>query len=596
MLISSSCITRKDKDNARPHGYWKDLLHILALATCGQLSNLTARATFLHNYTQPRDDHYTGKPRKTAEQAREAQERASIRAREKRRELHRQFHVILTRKLENDPKYRALYIMVARMFAEQLRKDLKVMDELKKVNFNEDKRRWYTLSKSISLAGKWAPSPSKAHDRVTNISTAICQLLFAPSENSGPGAIGPLPSAAPYPVVDNAENCSVLRSYYGHWILRPLRQVICCPEPLMSAHRWKEIKYNRVPSVCMSTNKARFIEHDPDGFGQFMVDVEKGTRKISGATLMPHELVGDSIRLNTEIERAGRNSKLPLVVDYKKNAAELEMKVVDAQWRTLVEKLKESGTLDNCIAVCDVSGSMGHVRSFNKKDVSPIFPAIGLSLVLAHLSKPPFNAGFITFSGTPQFIRLRNMEEAGLASLVNTMSTADWGDNTNLQAVFLNLLLPLAKQHNVPKEDMIKRIFVFSDMQFDEAQPLKSSKKKKESITENWETNHDRVERAYTEAGYDVPEIVYWNLSGGLTFERTVEVQEDRKGVVMMSGFSSAMTKVFMGDAEEGEEEPWAEVMKDGKVVENKEDEMTPLNVMKKALFKKSFDGLVVVD
>ncbi|XP_006461405.1 hypothetical protein AGABI2DRAFT_185657 [Agaricus bisporus var. bisporus H97] len=593
MIVAPSCTTPKDKDKARPHGYWKDLLHILALATCDQLSNLTAKSTFLHNYTPSRHSRYSRrskapKPRKKPEEIKEFEERMRLRAKEKRKELYRQFHVRLTRKLENDPKYRALYIMIARMFAERLRKDVAIMDELKKVDIKVHKRRWYELSKSISLAGKWAPTPSGAHDRVTNISTAICSLLFSPNENFGPGAIGPLPSTASYPIPDNAENCSILRSYYGHWILRPLREVICCPEPLMSASRWTEIRYGRVPSVCMSTNKARFIEHDPEGFSQFMVDVEKGKRKISGATLMPHELVGEAMRLRSEIEKARRDTKLPLVAEYKKNIAEQEIKVVDAQWRTLVERLKESGTLDNSIAICDVSGSMGSVRSLNKKNVSPIFPAVGLSLILAHLSKPPFDSGFITFSATPQFVRLENMEKAGLANLVHTMSHANWDMNTDFQAVFLKLLLPLATTHKVAKEDMIKRIFVFSDMQFDEAQQRKDTNK--------WETNHEKVEQAYAKAGYEVPEIVYWNLTGKDTYGRTVEVQAEKKGVAMMSGFSASMMKVFMMGEEEEEGEGWAEVMKDGKVVEDKEDEMTPLNVMKKALFKKSFDGLVVLD
>lgn len=591
MLVTPACTTPKKKEIARPHGYWKDLLHILALATCGELSNITKQATFLHNYTpkSPYRRRRWPKASRTPEEIKAAEDQARIHAAEKRKVLHQQFHERLVQKLANDPKYRALYIAVARLFAEQLRKDIKILDELQTVDKKEDKERYYQLLTSISLAGKWAPTPSGSHDRVTNISTAICQLLFSRNENVGPNTIGPLPSAAPRPIHTDQSNCIILRNYYAHWILKPLREILSCPEPLMSANRWTEIRYSRVPSVCMANNKKHFLEHDPEGFQQFLIDVESGKRKVSGATMMPHELVAEAMRLRKEIS-LNRYSQRPKLGGFKKNMAEQEMKVVNAQWRSLVSRMKESGSLDNCLAICDVSGSMGNVECYNKRSVEPIFPSVALSLMLASLAKPPFNAGFVTFSRNPEFIRLENLEGRSLDEIVAETVSSPWGGNTDFQAVFLKLLLPLAKQHNIAKEDMVKRLFVFSDMQFDEAA---SGTRRGGS---RWETNYDLVERAYKEAGYDVPEIVYWNLAGARTGRTTVEVGAERKGVAMMSGFSAAMMKVFMGEAEEAEEEAWADVTTEGEVVENKEEEFTPLNVMKKALFKKSFDGLVVID
>ncbi|KAF9453719.1 hypothetical protein P691DRAFT_799651 [Macrolepiota fuliginosa MF-IS2] len=570
-------------DVARPHGYWKDLLHILALATCGELSNISSEATFLHNYTPKSTNHESrlAKGSRTPKQVKAFEEQTRKRATQKRKDLHQQFYERLVGKLTSDPTYRALYIAVVRLFAGQLRKDIKILEELKAVDRKEDKQRYYKLLKSISLAGKWAPTPGGSHDRVTNISTAVCQLLFSPNENAGPNAIGPLPSAAPFPIPTDRNNCLILRRYYAHWLLKPLREIIACPEPLMSANRWTEIRYTRVPSVCMATNKARFFEHDPEGFQQFLFDVESGKKRVSGAALMPHELVAEAMRLRDE----SRQSQYSKLAELKKNAAEQELKVVNAQWQSLVSRMKESGNLDNCLAICDVSGSMGSVGYYNKRRVSPIFPSVSLSLMLASLAKPPFNAGFITFSANPQFVRLENLEETSLDQIVATMVKAPWGMNTNFQAVFLKLLLPLAKQHNIAKDDMVKRIFVFSDMQFDAAS--------RESST--WETNHDLVEKAYKEAGYDVPEIVYWNLAGHDTTAVTVEVGAEKAGVAMMSGFSASMMKVFMGEAEEAEDMGWEEVSKEGDVVKKK-TEFTPLNIMKRALLRKSYDGLVVVD
>ncbi len=230
--------------------------------------------------------------------------------------------------------------------------------------------------------------------------------------------------------------------------------------------------------------------------------------------------------------------------------------------------------------------------NYDKRSVQPIFLSVSLSLILASLAKPPFDAGFISFSERPEFVRLKNLGEVNLSHLVNSVITTHWGMTTDFQAVFLKLLLPLAKQHNIAKEDMVKRLFVFSDMQFDNA--FDSHARYGRGVGGTWETSHDLVEKAYKKAGYDV---VYWNLAGMNTVARTVEVEAERKGVAMMSGFSAAMMKVFMGKAEEVEErDEWAEISKEGEVTENKEDEPTPLNAMKKALFTKSFDGLVVLD
>jgi hypothetical protein len=168
-----------------------------------------------------------------------------------------------------------------------------------------------------------------------------------------------------------------------------------------------------------------------------------------------------------------------------------------------------------------------------------------------------------------------------------------WGMDTDLHAVFVRLLLPLAVKHRVPREEMVKRLFVFSDMQFDAADAAGRD-------AGGWETNHDAIARVYAEAGHDVPEIVYWNLAGEL---QTVPVEAERKGVALMSGFSPAMMKVFMS---EGEAED--EVLDDDTVMVDEQgeeikpepaprkQEMTPLSVMMKALGMASYNNLIVLD
>lgn len=583
MLVSPVCANKKRPEYPFSHGYWKDLLNILALATTDELDVMEAK--FLHHPRSP----YTYPNRKvkknpTPEAHARATAAAQARAKVERARIAQERHEILLRRLET-PKYRALYVAVTRLFVDQLIKDIQVVHELRKLSPNEDR---IPLLKKISLAGKWAPSPGASHDKVTNIATAISLLL-----NYHRSSISqPFPSAVanfdPTQSLTDPllrDGYATLRSYLGRWILAPLRSITLVPEPLMSANRWESIQYNRVASLCMKRNTELFFKHDPERFQQYLMDVESGKKKINGATLLPHQIVMEVYKHSLgQYDHSEESTKYPKLQEMKKQLAETQLRVLEAQWKSLVERLKESGALENSIAICDVSGSMGSLLGDVKRasrNPSPIAPAISLSLILAQLAKPPFNNGFITFSAHPKFVTLD--PSLSLAQTIERMSSADWGMNTDFNAVFLKLLLPLAVKNKIPKEEMIKQLFVFSDMQFD------SARQDTYSNTDSWKTNHDEIVEAYTKAGYDVPRIIYWDLAG----YGTAEVTAEREGVALMNGFSPSMLKVFMGE-EDQENDEWEKVGKTEKEID--EERFNPVNVMKRAVMKPSFDGLVVLD
>ncbi|KAF9449270.1 hypothetical protein P691DRAFT_667831 [Macrolepiota fuliginosa MF-IS2] len=583
MLVTPVCVV--SGGDVAPHGYWKDLLNILALATCDELTDFSLRkSNFLHTYTStpPKDSLPFDRQRATT----------------LRKERRHVFHEQLAAKLEASNKFRALYIAVARLFAEQLRGDIRILSELQDLDEKDNKEHYRALVRSISLAGKWAPTPGGSHDRVTNIATAICQLLFSPNENSGPDSIGPLPSTATHPIPTNQHNCTILRNYYHHWILRPLREILACPEPLMSAKKWKEIQYSRVPSLCMSRNKPYFILHDPEGFQLYLAGVESRKKMATHATAMPHELIAEAIELQEAMD-ASQEEAYPRVAEHKRILAQARLGVINAQWHTMISKLKEGGNWDRALAICGVSGSAGSIYEYNRHNVNPIFPSIALSLLVASVTKYPFNTGLVTFSNAPEFVRLERLGQMALADMVDEVLKKDLGGNIDLQAVFLEQILPLAKESSIAKEDMIKRVFIFSDMQFDHAAGMTTgpwwlNRASESEMADRWEVTYKLIEGAFMEAGYDVPEIVFWNLAGEETVRQTVEVEAERRGVVMMSGFSSSMMKAFMGEVDGDEEEDASSVATEEDSEE--EDETTPLSIMQKALLKNSYDGLAVLD
>lgn len=531
--------------NLAPHGYWKDLLNLVCLAAVDQLGPYDQQPAFDFLHTPRvfrarrynRYDYYSDEespvrvrrrePKVTQEEAVARQEREKIEARERRVQRRSDLHETISCKLGADPHFRALYIAVARAFADQLVKDTLILDKLSALPPGpQTAEERNLLSRQVSLAGKWAPTPGLSHDRHSNLATAIAMLIHFAQEIQTPSGLSITPGST-FPI--SPLDAHVLRSFYHRWVLRPLRAHVHCPEPLMSANRWADIRYTRVPSICMQRNMPHFYAHDPEGFEKYLEQVEKGTKKISGATLMPHTILAEVMACYNDVypslltQSKMKPAVMAKIKATKAKLAEAKARTFEAQWKTMLERVKEAGQLENSLAVCDVSGSMGSLYDrFNPKHVQPILPAVALSMVLAQTALPPFNSGFISFLERPEFIRLDPSRTLG--EMASEMVSSAWSMNTDFDAVFLKLLLPLATQHVVKPEDMVKRLFVFSDMQFDESRNTGRS-------AETWETNHDVIERAYKQAGYEMPEIVYWNLAGGEVTTTPVTGGEEGCGV-----------------------------------------------------------------
>jgi hypothetical protein len=106
--------------------------------------------------------------------------------------------------------------------------------------------------------------------------------------------------------------------------------------------------------------------------------------------------------------------------------------------------------------------------------------------------------------------------------------------STNIQAVF-DLILNKAKASKVSEDEMPTMVLILSDMEFDYAGGR------------NWnDTAQQMIERKYTEAGYTMPKIVYWNIQS--RGDNNKPVQFDKNGTCLVSGFSpSLLTSLLAG-------------------------------------------------
>lgn len=300
---------------------------------------------------------------------------------------------------------------------------------------------------------------------------------------------------------------------YRKEIISPLMQKLDVVEVKMCASKFGDINYEHVPAGAMhqygkdcvgvhsiqddESEKKRpgaFLRQDNERFVDYRAKVKEGKAKIHSTGIQPHQLV-------------------KTVWNNVSNAT------AELQWTALLTKLAESGKLQNAISIVDVSGSM---------DGEPIEVAISLGLVIASLSEGHYHNKVITFSESPS---LFDVLGTTLSEKVNCLQMMPWGNTTNFQSAY-QLILNSAKFVSLPKEQMPKTLFVFTDMQFDSAS---------ESAEE---TLFQSAKREFEAAGYELPRMVFWNLRASET--GGFPVTASQTGTAYVSGFSSVLLKVFM--------------------------------------------------
>ncbi|GER26077.1 hypothetical protein STAS_01692 [Striga asiatica] len=393
-------------------------------------------------------------------------------------------------RFSRDPDYRFLHERVSDYFALCLRSDME--------NLNSGQ------SNKISLAAKWCPSLDSSYDQVTLLCEPIAKKVF------------PREEFPEYEGVEEAHYAYRVRDRLRKQVLVPLRKVLELPEVYMSAKQWSTLPYNRVSSVAMKMYKQVFREHDEQRFGEYLKKVDKGEAKIAAGALLPHEIVAGL--------KDGDNGQ-----------------VAELQWRRMVDDLAKKGKMSNCLAICDVSGSMMGV---------PMEVSVALGVLVSELSEEPWK---------------------------------------------------VAVAGKLKPDEMIKRLLVFSDMEFDEAsghrsmayyyQPAYGAYGAYGTPMNNqpaygaygaygtpmnkgstWETDYEVIVRKFGEKGYGecVPEIVFWNLRDS----PATPVAAGQPGVALVSGYSKNMMKVFL---------------EEGRII-------SPQAVMDQAIAGKEYEELVVLD
>ena len=245
--------------------------------------------------------------------------------------------------------------------------------------------------------------------------------------------------------------------------------------------------YAKQPSKAMLKYRKAFARNDAERYSAFLERVASGKSSLNTATLMPYEIIAPAIR---------------------GELSEAERQAINTTWGAL----EDFGTPENALAVIDGSGSM-----YCYSSPMPATVALSLGLYFAERSTGAFKNHFITFSESPRLVEIK-----GKDTVDKVRYCMEYGEvaNTNLQAVF-ELILDTAKKNSLPQEQLPSKIYIISDMEFDYCAEDASL------------TNFEYAKRIFSEAGYTLPDTVFWNVASR---NRHQPVTKNEQGVALVSG------------------------------------------------------------
>jgi hypothetical protein len=253
--------------------------------------------------------------------------------------------------------------------------------------------------------------------------------------------------------------------------------------------------YSKQPSKAMFKYRKAFLRNDAERYSAFMERVSKGEAKLNTGTLYPYEIV----------EKA-----------YK--CGDAERLSLDATWRALADYTQD----ENALVVADGSGSM----YWGGKPV-PAAVAQSLAIYFAERNRGAFRNHFITFSMNPRLVEIKGKD---IVDKVRYCETFNECANTDIQKVF-ELVLNAAVKNRVPQKDLPSTLYVISDMEFDHCAAGASL------------TNFEYAKKLFHRAGYQLPNVVFWNVSSR---NQQQPVTMNEQGVALVSGCSPRIFSMVM--------------------------------------------------
>lgn len=298
---------------------------------------------------------------------------------------------------------------------------------------------------------------------------------------------------------------NIIREYLGmthreyRKTLSILRERINLLERLMSANRWDEIEFDKIPSKAGLIYKNAFARRDIIA-KKYEAFAKSEDTKVNASTLYPYDVVHKAV----EGTRGWGYSF--------RDMSATDRAMVEKYWENLPDYLE--GKPCKMMCVVDTSGSMT-----GSEASAPINVAIGLGMYCAERIGGPFKNHYISFSSRPQLIKIEGVD---FVDKVRRIYKTNLCENTDLVKTF-RMLKEIAL--TAKPEDIPETIVVISDMQIDCGSRFYGS---------NVVTEMESMRREWEKAGLKMPKLVYWNVEA----RGAANFLDDGPNVTYVSGCS----------------------------------------------------------
>ena len=466
----------------------------------------------------------------------------------------------------------SLWIRQLKVDAESLRKwkQAKMHAEHNELAFDE--------KCEVSLVAKWIPKENRSMDKKTKVSKKIAQALF------------------PEKFANNFMEAMRLYRVF----LAPLQDAINTTEKLMCSKQFDKINFRFVPGKCMFKGRKAFLYEKKRGtelrgndpkrlkcranLQKHMQAAIEGKTKLHGKTMYLHELAAKV---------------------YEGNLSADEEKLIHAQYlshkRHFEELIEKEGCkIGNGVVCADFSGSM---------QGAPMAGAMAVGILASDLADGPWKNIVFTFATVPQILKLsyptskmefvefmkldgnRNWNsnrhplgqwdssraggELTFPEKVRVCYNSPWGGSTDFLKLH-DLIIDIGLTNNLTPEQMPEWFITASDMQFNVANRPSSNTRYKNlhyvgsqnnssyrysnytSNSDPWKDHHKILVDAYNRAGFNMPDMIYWNMRTTQSFVTDV----DTPGVQMLGGMSTMQLKIVLEDMqfdvpEKPKKTPW---------------------------------------
>lgn len=266
-----------------------------------------------------------------------------------------------------------------------------------------------------------------------------------------------------------------------------LRARINVLERLMSANRWDEIEFDKIPSKAGLIYKNAFARRDLIA-KKYETFAKSAETKVNAKTLFPYEVVAKAVERDS-------------VYGYGfKNLSDVDKAMIEKYWDNLPDYL--NGNPCKMMCIVDTSGSMT-----GRNADAPINVAIALGMYCAERIGGPFKDHYISFASRPQFIKIEGVD---FVDKVRRIYRTNLCDDTNIEAAF-DLVLETAKRSN--PEDIPETLVIISDMQINSATCGWRRGDMRQWTEASAATDMERIKQKWARAGLKCPKLVYWNVN-----------------------------------------------------------------------------------